>query len=119
MIELASEWEKIELDDGVTVEIKPLSLSSYHQLLAFMMPYMSSGELKNEDSQKIMLDSRLPEILNDIIPPHIQKIDGINLDGKAITPELFVQQSQLLMMNILVLGSLMSHSSLSGDEEKN
>ncbi len=119
MIELASEWKKIELDDDVTVEIKPLDLRSYHRLLAFMMPYMTGGELKEKDSQKIMLDERLPDILRDTIPGHTQKIEGIMLDGKPITPDQFVTQSSLLTMNVLVLGSLMSHSSLTGEEEKN
>ncbi len=119
MIELASDWKKVELEDDVTVEIKPLDLRSYHKLLAFLMPYQTGGNLKDEDSQKIMLDERLPDILKDIVPGHVRNIEGINLDGKSITPAQFVSQSKLLSFNVLVLGNLMTYSTLTGEEEKN
>ena len=119
MIELASDWKTIDLGDGAGIDIKPLNLRSYHRLLAFMMPYMKDGKLTGKESQKIMLDAALPDILAEVIIGHVCNISGINLDGAEISPEQFVNKAELLAMNITVMSELMAYSSLTVDEEKN
>lgn len=119
MIELSNEWKRIDLGDGANIEIKALDLRSYHRVLAFMMPYMSTGGLDKDAAKQIMLDLELPNILESVVPTHARSVQGITVDGKEISVQEFIKQGKLLIQNITVLSELLSYSSLTDNEEKN
>lgn len=119
MIELASEWKKIDLGNEVTVEIKPLNLRAYHRVMALMMPHMVDGKVAKDASTKMMMDKELPDILGDIIPPHVQNVEGIQLNGEKITSQEMLNHGQMLPQCITIMSELLTYSSLTGEEEKN
>ena len=113
MLELKTEWKDVDLGDGITVKIKPLNLRAYHRMLAFLLPHMKDGQV---DSQAVMVDENLPDILEDIFPDHVSEVRGVTLDGKVPTSLELAQNAQLLTQCILTLGELLTLSTLNKEE---
>ena len=118
MLELKTEWKKIDLGDDVSVEIKPLNLRSYHRVLAFLMPHMA-GDEGNVDAQAIMLEPALPDLLETEFTDHVKDVKGVTLNGETATPLNMTQTGQLLPQCVAVLGELLAYSTLGKEEVGN
>ena len=119
MLELTTDWKKVNLGDEITMELKPLSTPKYHQLLAFLMPFMGNEKKDKVDHKKIIVDERLPGVMASMVLDSVRNIEGVIIDGKVPTPEEFINDSRLMTHSIILLTEFMTISILTKEESKN
>lgn len=123
MITIDQKWREMEIGDGVTAEIRPLNIGSYHQAIGLMLKHSTDGN-NNEMSRALMADPDMLPIIKEIVPENIRNIKGVEVqdaDGnvRGLEPADLCEFGACMGFAITALAKLIEVSQLTGTEIKN
>jgi len=122
-------WEKFELENGISIELKPLDSASYQKVLSLInsLKKANSDSMNELELQEFGLDQisnpELLEIAQDIIPKNSRDLKGIQIENEddeiinAKVEDLF-NVGALIHLILPILFELFHRSSLQKEESE-
>lgn len=117
------DWQDLELGQGITCKIKPLEIEAYQMVMAYFkksgLASVGQGDELNPDTAfEAMSSSNIVDLIKHVIPTHVKDLDGIEFkyqgERRKATAEDMAQHSQFVVINVQILGQLISISSIAG-----
>jgi len=116
------DYEQFEIQDGVTIDIKPLNVGHYQKVLKYISRL---GVVSEDDPEKGVAQFSDPEVailIETLIPIYSQNLKGIELKEKgatrAATVKDLTKHAAFMPMCFTIMIQIFTISSIKEDESK-
>ena len=126
-MDVVIQWQKCEFEfqgEKVTVELRSLKRAAMVKIFPYIekAPKQKTDTMKATDKEvyKLILDGwDLQALACEILPGHIQNIQGLTINGRPPTVEELADETVLSSFTIMVMGKLISISAITEQDGKN
>lgn len=118
------DYQRVEISEGVTIEVKALDVKDYHSLTKFTMKIM---ECQSEDDKpeiaglKQLSNDDLMAVGSEMIPKYCQNLEGVEITESGSTRQAKVEDlikyGAFSPLIIVVLTKLFEVSTIKNDDQ--
>ena len=123
---LIVDYQKVEFEEGFSVEMKPLDVVSYQAVTKLLSAIQPSSTMASEEMAiygfEQMSNELLTQVANKVIPAHCRNLTGIQIKEEGsirdATIDDIIAQGAFIQIAFSIITRLFSMSTLSAQEEE-